>query len=147
VKGKNIGGYIWGKNSNNPLVLVTSYDYLGKDSKGLYKNGTSVAAILELARNLRAKSKENMNSRTIVFLFTDGSEQNGQGVIESIGNKNIDVYSFYVYMNYLGLGESQNDLSKIDKEKFKEQSQLVLDFAVDYAWISNWKDRGLKACN
>lgn len=223
VKGKNIGGYIWGKNSNNPLVLVTSYDCLGKDNKGLYKNGTSVAATLELARNLIAKSKENMNSRTIVFLFTDGSEENGQGVVEAIGNKNVDVYSFYVYMNYLGLGQSnklymdtstvnsafdifyknikgiklrgkelgipikqeylypafcdiqnfmekdvsgvvissvdtqnivkqydgksQNDLSNINKEKLKEQSQLVLDFAVDYAWISNWHDRGLKANN
>lgn len=223
VKGKNIGGYMWGRNSNNPLVIVTSYDYLGNDSKGLYKNGTSVSAILELARNLREKSKDDMNTRTIVFLFTDGSEQNGQGINNVVGNEHVDVNSFYVYLSYLGIGNSekvymdtstvssaynifydnikvlrtrgkeldipikqeylypafedvqtfmekqvcgvvissvnkedifnyykdkkQNDFSKIDKDKLKEQSQLLLDFAVDYAWRNYWGERGLKVSN
>lgn len=105
VKGKNVGGYIRGRNSTKPLVLVTSYDDLGVEGKGLCKNETSVAAILEIARNLKEKSKEKMNTRTIVFLFADGSEQNGQGVRNVVGNEYVDVNSFYMHINYLGLGE------------------------------------------
>lgn len=109
-KGKNVGGYIWGISSNNPLIIVTNYDYLGYNSKeknkGLYENGTSVAATLELARSLGEKSRKGVNDRTIVFLFTDGSKQNSEGVRNAIGSKNIDVKSLYIYLNYLGLKDS-----------------------------------------
>lgn len=100
VEGENIAGYIWGRNSNNPLVLVTNY---GSD---LHENGVSVATLLELARSLSEKNNQNMASRTIVFLFVDGSLNNGLGVYNAIGNKNIDINSFYIYLNYLGLEDS-----------------------------------------
>lgn len=99
-QGKNIAGYIWGKNSNNPLVIVTNY------TNSLYENGTSVAATLELARSIGEKSKQEMSSRTIVFLFTDGTMEDGKGVYNALGYKNIDINSFYIYLSYLGLDDS-----------------------------------------
>ncbi|WP_025640350.1 M28 family peptidase [Schnuerera ultunensis] len=100
VKGRNIAAYIWGRNSNNPLVIVTDY------GNELHRNGTSVAATLELARSLGEKNNKEMASRTIVFLFIDGNLDEGMGVYNALGSKNIDINSFYIYLNYLGLGDS-----------------------------------------
>ncbi len=97
VEGKNIAGYIWGRSSNNPLILVTNY---GGD---LQENGVSTAILLELARSLGEKNYQSMASRTIVFLFVDGSLEDGLGVYNAIGSKNIDINCFYIYLNYLGL--------------------------------------------
>jgi len=52
ITGKNVGGIIKGKTREKPLVITSSYDYLGSDGTnnylGLYNNGSSIAAILEL---------------------------------------------------------------------------------------------------
>ena len=98
-KGKNIAGYIWGRSSNNPLVLVADY---GKDFK---ENSTSIAALLELARSLGEKHQKGMASRTVVFLFVDGTLENGRGVSEAIGNTNIERKSFYIDLNYIGVDD------------------------------------------
>lgn len=96
--GKNVAGYIEGKRSNNPLVLVVDY------GKNYYENGASVAAVLELARSLGEKHNDEMASRTIVFLFVDGTLEDGKGLLSAIGNENIERKSFYLDLNYLGLG-------------------------------------------
>ena len=61
------------------------------------------------------------------------------GVVISSVNKE-DIFNYYK-------DKKQNDFSKIDKDKLKEQSQLLLDFAVDYAWRNYWGERGLKVSN
>lgn len=127
VKGKNIAAYIWGRNSNNPLVIVTNY------GNELYKNGTSVAATLELARSLSAKNNQQMASRTIVFLFLDGTLEDGAGVYSALGSKNIDINSFYIYLNYLGLEDS----NKI----YMDTSSVFSAYRRHYRNIRNIKER------
>lgn len=96
-KGKNIAGYIWGRSSNHPLLLVADY--------GSGFDNTSVAALLELARSLGQKHYERMASRTMVFLFVDGSIEDGEGLKYAIGNTNIERKSFYIDLNCIGLGD------------------------------------------
>ncbi len=110
VNGKNIAGYIRGRTSNYPLIIVTNYDCSTNmedgEYKGLDENGTSIGAALELAKSLKERSMQNMSNRTIVFLFTDGSKYDGAGAYEAIGTKYIDTGSFYMYFSYLGVGDS-----------------------------------------
>lgn len=127
VEGKNIAAYIWGRNSNNPLVIVTNY------GNELYKNGTSVAATLELARSLSEKNNQQMASRTIVFLFLDGSLKEGAGVYNVLGSKNIDINSFYIYLNYLGLEDSD--------ELYMDTSSVFSAYRRHYRNIKNIKER------
>jgi ABC-type dipeptide/oligopeptide/nickel transport system permease subunit len=96
-KGKNIAGYIWGRSSNHPLLLVADY--------GNGFDNTSVAALLELARSLGSKHHEQMASRTMVFLFVDGTLEDGEGLKHAIGNTNIERKSFYIDLNCIGLGD------------------------------------------
>lgn len=98
-KGKNIAGYIWGRSSNNPLLLVVDY------GKAYYENNTSIAALLELARSLGQKHHEGMASRTIVFLFVDGTLKKAEALKKAIGNKHIERRTFYLDLNYIGLGD------------------------------------------
>ncbi|MCF6466099.1 hypothetical protein [Clostridium sp. Cult2] len=127
VEGKNIAAYIWGRNSNNPLVIVTNY------GNELYKNGTSVAATLELARSLSEKNNQQMASRTIVFLFLDGSLKEGVGVYNVLGSKNIDINSFYIYLNYLGLEDSD--------QLYMDTSSVFSAYRRHYRNIKNIKER------
>lgn len=127
VKGRNIAAYIWGRNSNNPLVIVTNY------GNELHRNGTSVAATLELARSLGEKNNKEMASRTIVFLFIDGNLDEGMGVYNILGSKNIDINSFYIYLNYLGLGDS----NKI----YMDTSSVFSAYKRHYRNIRNIKER------
>src|SRR5699024_5132697 len=110
IEGKNIAGYIRGSKQRYPLVIVTNYDYINSmengEYKGLYESGTSIGATLELARVLKEESLEKMPKRTIIFLFTDGSKYDGVGAYESIREKYVDISSFYMYFNYLGVGDS-----------------------------------------
>ncbi len=126
-QGKNIAGYIWGKYSNNPLVIVTDY------TNGLYENGTSTAAILELARSIGEKSSRKMPSRTMVFLFIDGKMEDGRGAYSVLGNKNIGENSFYIYLSYLGLED--NDVLYMDT------STVFSGYRRHYKNIRNVKDR------
>jgi len=96
-KGKNIAGYIWGRSSNHPLLLVADYGN-GFDNQ-------SVAALLELARSLGQKHSEQMASRTIVFLFVDETLDDGEGLKYAIGNTNIERKSFYIDLNFIGSGD------------------------------------------
>lgn len=109
IKGKNIAGYIRGRTGNYPLIIVTNYDYLTNmedgEYKGLDESGTSIGAALELARTLKAQSLDRNSNRSIIFLFTDSSKYDGVGIDEVIGEKYIDISSFYIYFNYLGVGK------------------------------------------
>lgn len=127
VQARNIAAFIWGKISNNPLVIVT--DYGGE----LYRNGTSVAATLELARSLSEKNNQNLASRTMVFLFVDGSLEDGLGVYNALGNKHIDTNSFYIYLNYLALGD--------DNKIFMDTSSVFSTYRRHYRNIRNIKER------
>lgn len=112
--GRNIGGIIEGKNKENPIIIATSYDYLGFHDtgvntkvedivkyKGLFENGTSIAGSLELARNLGdifAKPE-----RSIIFLFIDGSKVTVEGMTD------LERYAFtgeeplMIFLNYMGV--------------------------------------------
>ncbi len=110
IEGKNIAGCIRGSKQRYPLIIVTNYDYINNvengEYKGLYESGTSIGATLELARALKEESLEKMPKRTIIFLFNNGSKYDGVGAYEAIGERYIDISSFYMYSNYLGVGDS-----------------------------------------
>jgi ABC-type dipeptide/oligopeptide/nickel transport system permease subunit len=102
---KNVAGIIEGEDKENPLVLVTSYDYYGYEEggkyKGLYKNGTSISALLEIAKGLKAL--EEKPEKTIIFVFLDSSLFDSEGSECFIINEYINRNTFFVYTDYLGL--------------------------------------------
>lgn len=114
--GKNIGGIIRGKSTESPIIVATSYDYLGFHDggtevdienivkfKGLYENGTSIAGSLEMARNL-GKIKQ-IPDRSMIFLFIDGFKVTIEGV-RDIGNQDIfEGEPLMIYMNYMGINK------------------------------------------
>ncbi len=143
--GKNIGGIIEGKSSENPIIIGTSYDYLGThDSghtvnfeniityKGLYENGTSIAGSLELARNLGDVRKAP--DRSIIFLFIDGSQITIQG-IKDIEKYNIfDKEPLLIYLKYMGItkwGKTENNIYH-NTLLNKDDSSMEQEF---YRWI------------
>jgi ABC-type dipeptide/oligopeptide/nickel transport system permease subunit len=102
---KNVAGIIEGKDKESPLVLVTSYDYYGYEEggkyKGLYKNGTSISALLEVAKGLKAL--EEKPEKTIIFAFLDSSLLYGEGASCFITNEYVNGNTFFIYTDYLGL--------------------------------------------
>lgn len=105
ITGKNIGGIIKGKTSENPIVITSSYDYLGSDDTnhylGLYNNGTSVATILEMAKGLAEVNKQP--DRTVIFLFLDSSKFNSKGAERFLDSNITDENPLYLYLRYLGI--------------------------------------------
>ncbi|MDW7667315.1 MAG: M28 family peptidase [Bacillota bacterium] len=121
VKIMNVGGYIQGKDDSNPVVITTNYDYFGFSEnikhEGLLENGSSVASILEVARVL-SELKE-VPDRTVIFLFTDGRHVEELGAKKMVFHPYIDKETFFIYVNYLGLENSENvyvDTSYITKK-------------------------------
>jgi len=124
--GKNIGGIIRGSDSDSKekIIIVTNYDYLGYEGeekyKGLFYNGTSVAANLEIARTLSSISDKP--NKDIIFLFMDYSIEGSQGAKNYVSSyfKEIDKDTFIISNNSLGLRESNKmyiDKSLINSNK------------------------------
>jgi len=117
----NIGGYIEGKNTSNPLVITTNYDYFGFSEntkhEGLLENGSSIASILEVTRVL--SNVDEVPDRTIIFLFTDGRHIEELGAKKMVFHPFIDKETFFFYVNYLGIknhGDVYVDTSYITKK-------------------------------
>lgn len=148
IRVKNIGGII---KANEPteetLVIATNYDYLGYDEedkyKGLFYNGTSVGAMLEIVKHISTLNIEI--NRDIVILFLDGSNHfrrtGAKYFIES--NYRGKLGDFYVItMNNLGL-KGKNILYFQTTSRFTEKSN-------DYFKYMNYvqeraKSLGIKA--
>lgn len=114
--GKNIGGVIEGRNSDNPIIMATTYDYLGFHDtgttvdvneitkyKGLYENGTSIGGTLEIARNLG--SIKQIPERTIIFLFIDGSKVTIEGITDINNFGILDNQPLFVSLRYMGINK------------------------------------------
>lgn len=112
--GKNIGGIIEGKSKENPIIITTTYDYLGFHDrspaigvedmakyKGLYENGTSMAGSLEMARNLGSLRK--MPERSIVFLFIDGTKVSSDGILNVDNQGVLDQGPLLVHLKFMGI--------------------------------------------
>lgn len=81
VKGVNVMGMIEGtKLSDEVVILMAHYDYLGSSSEGIIypgaeDNASGVAALLEIAKTfMKAKQKGFEPVRTILFAFFDGNK-------------------------------------------------------------------------
>lgn len=152
ISGKNIAAYLRGYHPHYPLIILVDYSYLGhletNKYKGLDERGTSIAMALELARTIKDKYSRETSTRSIVFLFVDGSKYEGIGLQLAMGTKHINSGSFYMYFNCLGAGED-NELylntstissrntafykqMKKAKEKIKQNG-----FKFDYEYFGN----------
>jgi len=82
LKGHNIGGIIKGKSDDHPIIIATTYDFLGQHDfsvntssedivvyNGIYENITSIAGSLELARNLGERNQTPERSIIFIFIF------------------------------------------------------------------------------
>lgn len=116
LSGKNIGGIIRGKTSESPIIIATSYDYLGFHDggintkvediikyKGLYENGTSIASSLELAKYLGNIKK--VPERSIIFLFIDGSQITIEGMMDLEKQGIFDEKPIMIYLRYMGINK------------------------------------------
>lgn len=116
LTGKNIGGIIEGKSSRNPIIIATTYDYLGFHDtatniegeeitkyKGLYENGTSIAGSLEIARNLGEVNKAP--ERSIIFLFMDASKVTDESIFDINRYGILDEVPLFISLRYMGIGK------------------------------------------
>lgn len=145
LTGRNIGGIIRGKSQENPVIIATTYDYLGFHDaaanvgvedivkyKGLYENGTSIAGSLELGRQL--ENNKQKPEKSIIFLFIDASKATIAGVtdIESFGI--FEQQPLLIYLKYVGI-------TKWDREEDSIYHNTVLnggDLSVEqefYRWL------------
>jgi len=127
ITGKNVGGIIKGKTREKPLVITSSYDYLGSDGTnnylGLYNNGSSIAAILEMAKKLGDINKQP--DRTVIFLFLDSSKFNSKGAERFLDSSITDESPLYLYLKYLGIkGHNSTTGNYIGNHLYLDSSYL-----------------------
>lgn len=138
--GKNIGGIIEGKEPENPIIIVTSYDYLGVHDlgvtqaenlikfKGLYENGTSIATNLEIAKNLG--DIRQIPNRSIIFLFIDGTKLSIEGIQDIEKQGLLGKQPLLIYLNYMGInpfnkkGDSLYYYTILNKTNSKEEQEF-----------------------
>lgn len=114
--GKNIGGIIQGKNQENPIIIATTYDYLGFHDlgtttgvedftkyKGLYENGTSIAGSLEIAKNLG--NIKQTPERSIIFMFIDGSKITIEGFLDIEKQGILDEQPLLILLRFMGINK------------------------------------------
>ncbi len=136
---KNIGGIIKSNNkeNNEKIMVITNYDYLGIENKDVYKglsyNGTSIAAVLEIAEALN--SLEQKPNKDIVFMFFDGSQnyalrggvsQTGAHLFERNNKDKIDENTFIIALN--DLGYRGNDKLYLDTSRASSSDMKYFEY-------------------
>ena len=143
--GKNVGGIIKGKTTEEPIILTTNYDYIGFHDlgvntdveevykyKGLYENGTSIAGSLEIAKNLGEITSKP--ERTIIFLFIDAAKITIEG-IRDIENRGIlKEKPLLLYLNYMGITKWSREEDSLYHSTLieEEDSKTEREF---YRWL------------
>lgn len=125
-----------GNDSENPIVLVTNYDYLGFDKggkyKGIYENGSSIASILEIAKKLSEHGEKP--EKAIVFAFINSLKLKSKGASIFSLNKLMDRNTFYFYLNYFGLSTKDDNI-------YIDTSLITSSTKEAYSYVKYVKDR------
>lgn len=99
----NIVGVIKGNNSSNAVVISAHYDHIGyqegKIIRGALDNASGVAALLEIAQNLKAKSLENPFDMDIVICSFNAEEfglSGSNSFVKDIKSKYTKLYNINI---------------------------------------------------
>ncbi len=112
---ENVGGIVYGKDTEETIVVSAHYDHLGIDMGEVYygadDNASGTSVLLELARQFGQIETENKPQRNILFLAFSGEEIGLYGSEAYVDNPvfSLDSTVININMDMVGRWDSRHD--------------------------------------